>query len=36
MTFKVELEQVADDRWIVEVIELPGALACGATLFAAA
>src|SRR4030095_7014664 len=31
MTFKVELEQEADGRWIAEVIELPGVLAYGAT-----
>ena len=31
MTFKVELEQEADGRWIAEVVELPGVLAYGAT-----
>jgi predicted RNase H-like HicB family nuclease len=28
---KIELEQEADGRWIAEVVELPGALAYGAT-----
>jgi predicted RNase H-like HicB family nuclease len=31
MTFKVEIEQEDDGRWIAEVIELPGVLAYGAT-----
>ena len=31
MTFKVEIEQEEDGRWIAEVIELPGVLAYGAT-----
>jgi predicted RNase H-like HicB family nuclease len=31
MTFKVEVEQEADGRWIAEVIELPGVLAYGRT-----
>jgi predicted RNase H-like HicB family nuclease len=31
VTFKVELEREDDDRWIAEVIDLPGALAYGAT-----
>jgi predicted RNase H-like HicB family nuclease len=31
MTFKVEIEQEDDGRWLAEVIELPGVLACGAT-----
>jgi predicted RNase H-like HicB family nuclease len=31
MTFKVEIEQEADGRWIAEVVELPGVLAYGAT-----
>jgi len=29
MTFKVEVEQEQDGRWIAEVIELPGVLAYG-------
>jgi predicted RNase H-like HicB family nuclease len=29
--FSIELEQEADGRWIAEVVELPGALAYGAT-----
>ncbi|MBI3939774.1 MAG: type II toxin-antitoxin system HicB family antitoxin [Acidobacteria bacterium] len=29
MTFKVEIEQEEDGRWIAEVLELPGALAYG-------
>ena len=31
MTFKVEIEQEADGRWLAEVVELPGVLAYGAT-----
>ncbi|HYV21010.1 MAG TPA: type II toxin-antitoxin system HicB family antitoxin [Verrucomicrobiae bacterium] len=31
MTFKVEIEQEDDGRWLAEVVELPGALAYGAT-----
>jgi predicted RNase H-like HicB family nuclease len=31
VTFKVELEREDDGRWIAEVIDLPGALAYGAT-----
>jgi predicted RNase H-like HicB family nuclease len=31
MTFTVEYEQEEDGRWLAEVLELPGALACGRT-----
>ena len=31
MTFRVEIEQEEDGRWIAEVIELPGVLAYGKT-----
>jgi predicted RNase H-like HicB family nuclease len=31
MTFKVEIEQEEDGRWLAEVVELPGVLAYGAT-----
>ncbi len=31
ITFKVELEQEDDGRWLAEVIELPGVLAYGDT-----
>lgn len=31
MTFKVEVEQEEDRRWIAEVVELPGVLAYGRT-----
>jgi len=31
MTFTVELEEEEGGRWIAEVLELPGALAYGAT-----
>ena len=31
MTFKIELEQETDGRWIAEVLELPGVLAYGQT-----
>lgn len=29
--FRIEVEQVTDGRWIAEVVELPGVLACGPT-----
>ena len=29
MTFRLEIEQEADGRWIAEVVELPGVLAYG-------
>ncbi|MEX2223597.1 MAG: type II toxin-antitoxin system HicB family antitoxin [Candidatus Rokuibacteriota bacterium] len=29
MTFKVEVEQEEDGRWLAEVLELPGVLAYG-------
>ena len=29
MTFRVEIEQEDDGRWMAEVLELPGALAYG-------
>ncbi len=29
MKFKVEIEQEADGRWIAEVLELSGVMACG-------
>ena len=29
MKFRVEIEQEEDDRWIAEVIDLPGVLAYG-------
>ncbi len=29
MTFKVEIEQEEDGRWIAEVVDLPGVLAYG-------
>jgi predicted RNase H-like HicB family nuclease len=29
MTFKVEIEQETDGRWIAEVLELPGVMAYG-------
>jgi hypothetical protein len=32
MTFKIELEQAEDGRWIAEVVELPGVMAYGPTL----
>ena len=35
ITFKVEIEQEDDGRWLAEVVELPGALAYGATQEAA-
>ena len=31
MTFKVEIEEEADGRWIAEVVELPGVMAYGRT-----
>ncbi len=31
MTFKVEVQQEEDGRWIAEVLELPGVLAYGRT-----
>lgn len=31
MTFRLEVEQEDDGRWIAEVLELPGALAYGQT-----
>lgn len=31
MTFKVEIEQEEDGRWIAEVVDLPGVLAYGQT-----
>jgi predicted RNase H-like HicB family nuclease len=31
MTFKIELEQEEDGRWIAEVVELPGVMAYGPT-----
>ncbi len=31
MTFNVEIDREDDGRWIAEVIDLPGALAYGAT-----
>jgi len=31
MTFKVEIEQEEDGRWIAEVMDLPGVLAYGRT-----
>ena len=30
-TFRVECEQEEDGRWLAEILELPGALACGQT-----
>lgn len=30
-TFTIETEQEADGRWIAEVLEIPGAMAYGAT-----
>ena len=35
ITFKVEIECEHDGRWIAEVNELPGVLACGETQEAA-
>jgi len=31
ITFKVEVEQEVDGRWLAEVVELPGVLAYGET-----
>ena len=31
MNLKIELDREADDRWIAEVMELPGCLAYGET-----
>ncbi len=31
MTFKVEIEQEEDGRWIADVVDLPGVLAYGKT-----
>jgi predicted RNase H-like HicB family nuclease len=31
ITFKVEVEQEQDGRWLAEVVELPGVLAYGET-----
>ncbi|HVR96144.1 MAG TPA: type II toxin-antitoxin system HicB family antitoxin [Thermoanaerobaculia bacterium] len=31
MTFRVEVEQEEDSRWLAEVIELPGVLTYGST-----
>jgi predicted RNase H-like HicB family nuclease len=31
LVFKVETEQEVDGRWLAEVVELPGAMAYGAT-----
>jgi predicted RNase H-like HicB family nuclease len=31
MTFKIEIEQEADGRWVAEVPDLPGVLAYGAS-----
>ena len=31
MTFKIEVEQESDSRWIAEVVDLPGVLAYGST-----
>jgi predicted RNase H-like HicB family nuclease len=31
MTFRVELEQEVDGRWIADVVELPGVLVYGTT-----
>ena len=31
MTFRVEVEQEQDGRWIAEVVELPGVMAYGGT-----
>ncbi len=35
MTFRVEVEQEHDGRWIAEVVDLPGVMAYGATELAA-
>jgi len=31
MTFRVEIEQETDGRWIAEVVELPGVMAYGSS-----
>jgi predicted RNase H-like HicB family nuclease len=31
MTFRIELEQEADGRWLAEIVALPGVLAYGMT-----
>jgi len=31
MTFRVEIEQETDGRWIAEVVELPGVVAYGSS-----
>ena len=31
MTFRVEIEQETDGRWIAEVVELPGVIAYGSS-----
>ena len=31
MTFRIEIEQEDDGRWIAEVVELPGVMTYGAT-----
>ena len=31
MTFRIELEQEADGRWIAEIVALPGVVAYGMT-----
>ena len=31
MTFRIEIEQEEDGRWIAEVVDLPGVLAYGKT-----
>lgn len=36
ITFRVEIEQEEDGRWLAEVVELPGVLAYGDTQEAAA
>ena len=32
MTFTIETEQEQDERWIAEVLEIPGAMVYGATI----
>jgi predicted RNase H-like HicB family nuclease len=31
MKLRVEFDRETDDRWIAEVIDLPGVIACGTT-----
>ena len=31
MTFRIEIDRESDDRWIAEVVELPGVLVYGRT-----